>query len=49
MDFWAQYRFRDVLNLEGGYSVTWAGDAMEELGLLDGTGYVAYFMTSFRF
>ena len=49
MDFWARYRFRDVLNLEAGYSITWAGDAMEELGRLEGTGNVAYFMSSFRF
>jgi hypothetical protein len=49
LDFWARYRFRGVLNLEAGYSITWAGDAMEELGRLEGTGNVAYFMSSFRF
>jgi hypothetical protein len=49
VDFWAQYRFRAVLNLEAGYSVTWAGDAMEQLDRLTGTGNAAYLMSSFRF
>jgi hypothetical protein len=48
-DLWARYRFREVLNLEAGYSVVWAEAAMEELGLLEGTGNTVYFMTSFRF
>ena len=48
-DFWAQYRFREALDLEAGYSITWAGDAMEELGRLEGTGNMAYLMTSFLF
>ena len=48
-DIWIQYRFRDALNLEAGYALTFAGDAMEELGLLEGTGNVAYLMSSFSF
>lgn len=48
-DFWAQYRFREALDLEIGYSITWAGDAMEELDRLEGTGNVAYLMSSFHF
>lgn len=48
-DLWIQYRFREALRLEVGYSLTWAGTAMEELGRLEGTGNVGYFMTSMRF
>ena len=48
-DLWISYRFRRALQLEAGYFLTWAGTAMEELGLLDGTGNVAYFMTSLKF
>jgi len=46
VDIWIQYRFREALRLEGGTSLTWAGTAMEELGLLEGRGTMAYFMTS---
>ncbi|MBT8396763.1 MAG: alginate export family protein [Gemmatimonadetes bacterium] len=49
IDLWVQYRFRDTLDLEVGYSFTRAGAAMEELGRLDGTANLAYFMTSLRF
>jgi hypothetical protein len=49
IDFWIGYQFREVMNLEAGYSLTWAGTAMEELGRLDGTGHMAYLMTSVRF
>jgi hypothetical protein len=48
-DLWASYRFRGAMTLEAGYFLTWAGTAMEELGRLEGTGNVAYFMTSLRF
>ncbi len=48
-DLWIQYRFREALRLEVGYSLTWAGTAMEELGRLEGTGNVGYLMTSMRF
>ena len=48
-DFWIRYRFRGALGLEAGYSLTWAGTAMKELGRLDGTGKVGYVMTSLRF
>jgi hypothetical protein len=48
-DFWGQYRFREAMDLEVGYSIIWAGDAMEELGRLTNTGNVAYFMSSFHF
>lgn len=48
-DLWVRYRFRQALALEVGYSLTWAGTAMEELGRLEGTGNVGYVMTSFRF
>jgi hypothetical protein len=49
VDFWASYLFRDVLQLEAGFSVIWAGTAMEELGRLDGNGTTVYLMTSLRF
>jgi hypothetical protein len=48
-DLWIRYRFRDALDLEVGYSLTWAGSAMEELERLRGTGNVGYFMTSLHF
>jgi hypothetical protein len=48
-DLWIRYRFREALFLEVGYSLTWAGAAMEELGRLEGTGNVGYFMTSLQF
>jgi hypothetical protein len=48
-DLWIQYTFREALALEVGYSLTWAGSALEELNRLEGTGNVAYFMTSLRF
>jgi hypothetical protein len=48
-DLWVRYRFRRALALEFGYSLTWAGTAMEELGRLEGTGNVGYLMTSLRF
>jgi hypothetical protein len=49
VDLWVRYRFREALDLEVGYALTWAGTAMEELGRLEGTGNVAYLMTSLRF
>jgi hypothetical protein len=49
VDLWIGHRFRDAMTLEAGYSLTFAGTAMEELGRLEGTGNVAYFMTSLRF
>jgi len=48
-DLWIRYRFRGALTLEAGYSLVWAGTAMEELSRLEGTGNMAYFMTSMRF
>jgi len=48
-DLWIRYRFREALALEAGYSLTWAGTAMEELERLEGTGNVGYFMTSIQF
>jgi len=48
-DLWIRYRFREAMALEVGYSLTWAGTAMEELGRLDGMGNVGYLMTSLRF
>jgi len=48
-DLWIRYRFREALALEVGYSLTWAGTAMEELDRLEGTGNVGYFMTSLQF
>jgi len=48
-DLWIRYRFRGALFLEVGYSLTWAGTAMEELERLGGTGNVGYFMTSLQF
>jgi hypothetical protein len=48
-DAWARYRFREYLTIQGGYSLTWAGPGMEELGLLDGIGVFGYVMTSLRF
>ena len=49
IDLWIRYRFREALNLETGYTLTFGGPAMEELDLLDGTGQVGYVMTSLRF
>ncbi|MFH1765637.1 MAG: alginate export family protein [Gemmatimonadota bacterium] len=49
LDLWIRYRFREALRLEVGYSLTWAGAAMEELDRLEGTGNVGYVMTSMRF
>jgi hypothetical protein len=49
VDLWASYLFREALEIEGGFSVIWAGTAMEELGRLEGTGTMAYLMTSLRF
>jgi hypothetical protein len=48
-DLWIRYRFREALVLEGGYSLTWAGRAMERLGRLEGVGNMGYLMTSLRF
>jgi hypothetical protein len=48
-DLWVRYRFRGALTLEAGYSLVWAGTAMEEMGRLEGTGNMAYFMSSMRF
>jgi len=48
-DIWIRYTFRGAMALEVGYSLTWAGAGMEELGRLDGTGNVGYLMTSLRF
>jgi len=49
VDIWIKYRFRDALDLEAGYALTWAGEAMEELGRLEGTGNSVYLMSSFHF
>jgi hypothetical protein len=49
IDLWVSYLFRDAMRIEGGYSVVWAGEAMEELGRLEGTGNMVYFMTSLSF
>jgi len=49
IDLWIEYRFRDTLDLEVGYSLTRARTAMEELGRLSGTGNMAYLMTSLLF
>ena len=49
VDFWALYLFREALQVEAGFSVIRAGDAMEELGRLEGTGTMAYVMTSLSF
>lgn len=48
-DLWIRHRYREGLTLEVGYSLTWAGTAMEELGRLEGTGNAGYFMTSVQF
>jgi hypothetical protein len=48
-DFWIRFPFRRHLTAQAGYSVTRAGPAMEELGILRGTGHFAYLMTSLRF
>ncbi len=48
-DVWAQYKFREHLTLQSGYSLTRSGPAMEALGTLEGTGHFGYFMTSLRF
>jgi hypothetical protein len=49
VDVWVQYQFRRALAVELGGSLTWAGQAMEELERLEGTGTVAYVMTSLSF
>ena len=49
VDLWIGHQFRGALALEVGYSLTFAGTAMEELGRLRGMGNVGYFMTSLRF
>jgi hypothetical protein len=49
VDAWARYRFRQHLTLQGGFSLTWGGPAMEELGRLEGRGEFVYVMTSVRF
>jgi hypothetical protein len=49
VDIWVQYQFRRFLAVELGGSLTWAGPAMEELELLEGTGTVGYVMTSLSF
>jgi hypothetical protein len=49
IDIWVRYRFRNAMAVEGGYSVIWAGTAMEELERLEGTGNMAYLMTSLAF
>jgi hypothetical protein len=48
-DGWVRYRFRQYLTLQGGFSLTWGGPALEELGRLEGRGEYFYFMTSLRF
>jgi hypothetical protein len=48
-DIWIKYRFREALDLEAGYALTWAGQAMEELGRLEGAGNSVYLMSSFHF
>jgi len=48
-DVWLRYRFREAMELETGASLTWAHEAMEELGLLEGTGSLGYFMVSLAF
>jgi hypothetical protein len=48
-DAWLRYQFREHLAVQAGFSVTWGGPAMEELGRLDGVGKFAYCMTSLRF
>jgi hypothetical protein len=48
-DAWVRYRFREYVMIQSGYSLTWAGPGMQELGLLEGRGNFAYFMTSLSF
>ncbi|MGW8265783.1 MAG: alginate export family protein [Longimicrobiales bacterium] len=48
-DAWIRYQFRRYLTVQAGYSLTWAGPAMEELGILEGTGNFGYLMTSLKF
>jgi hypothetical protein len=48
-DAWVRFRFRQHLTLQGGFSLTWGGPAMEELGRLDGRAEFFYLMTSLRF
>lgn len=48
-DGWVRIRTRGSLTLQAGYSLTWAGAGMEELGLLRGTGHFGYVMTSVAF
>ena len=48
-DAWVRYIFRRYLTIQAGYSLTRAGPAMEELGLLEGTGHFGYLMTSLKF
>jgi hypothetical protein len=49
VDAWVRYRFRNHLAVQCGYSLTWAGPGMEELGILQGMGNFGYLMTSLRF
>ncbi|MGD2120671.1 MAG: alginate export family protein [Gemmatimonadota bacterium] len=49
VDLWISYLFRGALRLEAGYSVIRAGKALEELDRLEGTGNMAYLMSSLRF
>lgn len=49
VDLWVRYRFREALALEAGYSLIRSGDALSELGRLDGTGTMAYLMSSLSF
>ena len=48
-DLWVRHQFSPYMTLQAGTSLTWADSAMEELGLLEGTGTFVYFMTSLRF
>ena len=48
-DAWVRVLFRRYLTVQAGYSLTWAGPAMEELGILEGTGNFGYLMTSLKF
>ena len=49
VDAWVRLLFRQYLTVQAGYSVTWAGPAMEEVGRLTGTGNFGYVMTSVKF
>jgi len=48
-DAWVRLLFRRYLSVQAGYSLTRAGPAMEELGILEGTGNFGYLMTSLKF